>query len=138
MPQQLKPSKLHTPLAHAQIPASHVAVTWHRVAQSPQWRGSVDVSTHFPSQQTLPPPQLVPSGAVGWEQIPVAGSHVPATWQASRGAQGVAAEQRAAAWHVVPLQKPEQQVVTVSGVHVAPFGWQPQTELPRASVTTTR
>src|SRR5579862_7680103 len=33
------------------------------------------------------PPHVVPTGAVGFEHVPVDGLHVPATWQASIGAQ---------------------------------------------------
>jgi hypothetical protein len=35
----------------------------------------------------LPSSQTVPSGASGFEQVPFAGSHVPATWQASLAVQ---------------------------------------------------
>jgi hypothetical protein len=35
--------------------------------------------------------QVVPSGLVGFEQVPLLGLHVPAEWQASSGVQTMAA-----------------------------------------------
>jgi hypothetical protein len=37
--------------------------------------------------QAFPALQVVPFGAVGFEQAPVVGLHVPARWQASLAAQ---------------------------------------------------
>ncbi len=47
---------------------------------APAWQVSVSV-------QAFPSLQAVPSGPAGFEQTPVAGSHVPATWHASDGVQ---------------------------------------------------
>jgi hypothetical protein len=68
----------HWPVAGSQVPA-----TWHAsdAAQAtgfapehaPAWQLSVWV-------QALPSLQPVPFAAVGLEQTPVAGSHVPAVW----------------------------------------------------------
>jgi hypothetical protein len=43
--------------------------------------------------------------------------------------------EQGAAWHVVPLQKPEQQDEDVAREHERPFGRQPQTFLPVLLVT---
>src|SRR5437667_157357 len=68
----------HVPVAVLQVPA-----TWH-------WSLAVQLTGFEPlpipdSQvslwvQALPSLQLVPSAAFGFEQAPVAGSQVPATW----------------------------------------------------------
>ena len=64
------------------VAGSHVPAGWHwsravqvtgLPAQLPLWQVSVCV-------QALPSLHAVPSIAVGLEQLPVAGSHVPATW----------------------------------------------------------
>jgi hypothetical protein len=41
--------------------------------QTPDWQLSPEV-------QALPSLHVVPLGAFGFEQVPVAGLHVPATW----------------------------------------------------------
>src|SRR5437016_6192237 len=68
----------------------HVPATWHwsravqvtglRLTQRPLWQVSVCV-------QALPSLHGVPFVAVGVEQLPVAGLHVPATWHWSRAVQ---------------------------------------------------
>jgi hypothetical protein len=70
-------------LLHAPVVGSHVPATW-------QASLAVQVTALDPVQvplahanevkQGLPPVQAVPSDAVGFEQAPVAGSHVPAAW----------------------------------------------------------
>src|SRR5438132_962729 len=67
-----------TPLAGSQTPA-----TWHwsgaaqttgiAPTQAPAWQESLCV-------QASPSLQAVPFGLAGLEQVPVAGSQVPATW----------------------------------------------------------
>jgi hypothetical protein len=86
-------------------------------------------SQQEPLQQMFPPLQGVRLATAS--HTPVVLLHV---WH---WGQGLAAEQ-GAAWQVVPSQKPEQQVVAVSRVQAPPLGWQPQTVLPAASVTTVR
>jgi hypothetical protein len=39
------------------------------------------------AHRLAPPEQAVPSGAVGFEHVPVVTSHVPAAWHWSLGAQ---------------------------------------------------
>ena len=72
-------------LGFEQVPVagSHVPATWHwslavhvtglEPVQTPVWQVSVWV-------QALPSLHDVPFGAIGFEQLPVAGSHVPETW----------------------------------------------------------
>src|SRR3989442_625567 len=66
------------PVAGSQVPAS-----WHWSAGA-QGRGIVPV--HAPARQVtdsvqaLPSLQAAPSGFAGWEQAPVAGLQVPASW----------------------------------------------------------
>ena len=74
------------PVFGSQAPAkwhasSGVQVIGLPPTQVPRWQVSVCV-------QGLPSLQAVPSGATGFEQRPVAGLRVPATWQASVGGQG--------------------------------------------------
>src|SRR5437660_11305968 len=69
---------------------SHVPATWH-------WSRAVQVTGLLPTQlplwqvsvcvQALPSLHGVPFVAVGVEQVPVAGLHVPATWHWSRAVQ---------------------------------------------------
>ena len=80
------PSLQVVPLAtgvcvHAPVVGSHEAV-WHESMgvqvtalpeQVPFWQVSLCV-------QELPSLQLVPLGALGFEQLPVAGLQVPAAW----------------------------------------------------------
>src|SRR5262249_27848970 len=55
---------------------------------------------HVPPMQA-PPGQAAPSGFAGLEQVPMAGSHVPTSWQASLAAQVTG---------LPPLQTPPEQV----------------------------
>jgi hypothetical protein len=75
-----------------QVPVAglHVPATWHgslavqviglSPAHMPAWQASALV-------QALPSLQGVPLGALGFEQIPVTVSHVPATWHWSLATQ---------------------------------------------------
>jgi len=75
----------HTPVAGSQVPAS-----WHcpsaeqttgfAPTQAPAWQVSLCV-------QALPSVQVVPSGLLGFEQVPFAGSQVPASWHWSSAEQ---------------------------------------------------
>src|SRR3989442_1146213 len=79
-------------LGFEQVPVagSHVPATWH-------WSRAVQVTGLLPTQlplwqvsvwvQASPSLHAVPSALVGVEQVPVAGSHVPATWHWSRAVQ---------------------------------------------------
>jgi hypothetical protein len=67
---------------HIPVAGLHVPTTWHESLavqvtglppQTPAWQLSLVV-------QALPSLQLVPLAAFGFEHIPVAGLHVPATW----------------------------------------------------------
>ncbi len=70
-------------LEQAPVVGSQVPATWHwsdavqatgfEPVQAPFWQVSVCV-------QALPSLQDVPLVAMGFEQAPVVGSHVPATW----------------------------------------------------------
>jgi hypothetical protein len=86
-PVQALPSLQLVPFAAAgfeqvPLPGSHVPATWHwslamhvtglLPVQLPPWHVSVCV-------QALPSLQLVPFGAVGMEQLPLAGLQVPMT-----------------------------------------------------------
>src|SRR2546428_253109 len=72
------------------VAGSHVPATWH-------WSRAVQVTGLLPTQlplwqvsvcvQALPSVHGVPFVAVGVEQLPVAGLHVPATWNWSRAVQ---------------------------------------------------
>jgi hypothetical protein len=85
---QALPSLQVVPMAATgleQLPVAglHVPATWHASSaaqvtglppvQEPDWHVSVCV-------QALPSLQAVPLGALGFEQVPVAGLQVPATW----------------------------------------------------------
>jgi hypothetical protein len=80
----------HTPVA-----GSHVPIAWHASLAAHTTRFS---PTHAPPRQlsarvqAFPSLHAVPSGATGFEQRPVAGSHVPATWQASEAVHTVPAQ----------------------------------------------
>src|SRR5947207_15500138 len=86
---QVVPSTL-VGLEQVPLAGSHTPATWHwsRAAQTtgfvptqaPAWQVSVWV-------QPLPSLQDAPSALVGLEQVPVAGSQVPASWHWSGGAQ---------------------------------------------------
>jgi hypothetical protein len=53
----------HPAFTQVHPPPAHLPLTWQRVPQVPQLRGSVLVSTQTPSQQ-LPPAHAAPSGFV--------------------------------------------------------------------------
>src|SRR5438132_877033 len=86
---QVAPSGLlgleQVPVAVSQVPAS-----WH-------WSRAEQVTGFAPVQtpasqvslcvQALPSLRVVPSGLLGLEQVPVAGSQVPASWHWSRAVQ---------------------------------------------------
>src|SRR5438046_8519389 len=84
------------------VAGSHVPAGWHwsravqvtgLPAQLPLWQVSVCV-------QALPSLHAVPSVAVGMEQLPVAGSHVPAVWHASRAVQVTGLPAQLPLWQV--------------------------------------
>ena len=72
----------------APVAGLHVPATWH-------WSLAMQV-VGVPVMHTPPlhaidpvqafPPQPVPSGAAGFEQVPLLGLHTPATWQSSLAA----------------------------------------------------
>jgi hypothetical protein len=76
----------------APVAGSHVPAAWHasdaahatglEPVHVPPWQESVCV-------HALPSLHAVPFAAGGFEQAPVAGSHVPATWQPSDAAQRI-------------------------------------------------
>ena len=75
----------HTPVAGLHVPAtwhwsSAVQVTGFDPVQVPDWQVSLWV-------QRFPSVQVVPSFAAGFEQTPVPGLHVPATWHWSSAVQ---------------------------------------------------
>jgi hypothetical protein len=95
---------------------------------------------HAPPVQTSAgppsaPPQVVPFGAAGFEQVPVEGLHAPATWQASLAAQVTGFEPaQDPFWHeslcvqalpslqVVPLEAAGFEQEPLVGSHV-PATW---------------
>src|SRR2546425_263170 len=89
----------HGPVAGFQVPAMWhwslaVQMTGLEPVQVPDWHVSVWV-------HALPSLQLVPSVAFGFEQVPVAGLQVPATWHWSLAVQTTGLE---------PVQVPDWQV----------------------------
>ena len=100
---QAVPSGL-TGFEQAPVAGSQVPATWHGSlalhvtgfdpVQVPDWHVSVCV-------QKLPSLQAVPSGFAGFEQAPVAGSHVPAAWHRSLAVQAKGFEPvQFPDWHV--------------------------------------
>jgi hypothetical protein len=82
---------------------SHVPAAWHgseaphttgfAPVHAPAWHASVCVHAFWSSQ-------AVPSGAAGFEQTPVLGSHVPAAWHGSEAPHTTGfAPVHAPAWH---------------------------------------
>jgi hypothetical protein len=62
----------------------------HSLALVHAWPSSLQIALHAPSAHLPSSPstvQLVPSGAFGFEHLPVLESHVPATWHWSAAAQ---------------------------------------------------
>ena len=77
--------------------------------------------------QAFPSVQLVPPGASGFEQIPVPGLHVPATWHGSLALQTVAVPGvQTPVWHVSPV------VHASPSLHVIPSGAATFTQAPVA------
>jgi hypothetical protein len=75
----------HAPVAGLQLPAawqtsSAAQMTGLPPTQAPLWQASLWV-------QALPSLQAVPFTAIGFEQLPEAGSQVPAVWHWSDGVQ---------------------------------------------------
>lgn len=71
----------HSPLVESQVPARWQEslaeqITGVEPLHAPAWHESAFV-------QALPSSHAVPLAAVGFEQLPLAGSQVPATWHAS-------------------------------------------------------
>jgi hypothetical protein len=92
---------LEHPDSGAQVPASwQVSLAVH-VRGLPPWQAP-DTQPSLVVQR-LPSLQGVPFGAVGFEQMPVAGAHVPAWWQASVGAHRIG---------FVPWHAPEEHTST--------------------------
>ena len=77
-------------LEHAPVPGLHVPATWQRVRRGarhlvrPRAR---PVLARVCLVHALPSLHGVPFAATGFEQAPVLGLHVPATWHASAAAQ---------------------------------------------------
>ena len=75
----------------------------------PDWHASVCV-------QALPSLHDVPSAAFGFEQLPVAGSHVPATWHWSLAVHVTGLEPvQTPVWHVSVC------VQALPSLHAVPF-----------------
>ena len=88
----------------APVDELHVPARWHwSLAEQTTWLLPVQTPERQVSDwvQALPSLQAVPSGAAGFEQAPVAGSHVPVTWHWSLGVQVTG---------LAPVQTPERQV----------------------------
>ena len=78
--------------------------------QTPVWHVSVCV-------QALPSLHEVPSGALGFVQVPVAGLHVPATWHCSLAVHVTGlVPVHVPAWHVSVC------VQALPSLHAVPFG----------------
>ena len=103
------------PVAGSQVPATWhwplaVHVTGLEPVQTPVWHVSVCV-------QALPSLQAVPFGALGFEHVPVAGLHVPATWHWSRAVHVTGLEPvQTPVWHVSVC------VQALPSLHAVPFG----------------
>jgi hypothetical protein len=78
---------------------------------TPLWQVSVCV-------HALPSLQIPPSGLAGFEQVPVAGSQVPASWHSSEGGHVVARPPtQAPFWHMSAC------VQAFPSLHVRPSGF---------------
>jgi hypothetical protein len=104
----------HAPVAGLQVPAewqpsAAAHTTGFAPVQTPLWQLSERV-------QALPSLQAVPFDAVGFEQTPVAGLQVPATWQASLAEHttGLAPTQ-------APLWQVSLRVQALPSLQAAPF-----------------
>ena len=70
-------SVVHAPLAGSQLPASwHASGAVQTTGSPPRQAPASHVSRRVQSSPSL---QRLPSGWVGFEQVPVCGSHVPAS-----------------------------------------------------------
>jgi hypothetical protein len=76
--------------------------------QFPPWQASAVV-------QALPSLQVVPSVLFGFEQVPLAGSHVPAIWHWSCAVHVTVVPPQVPAWQVSPV------VQAFPSLHVVPF-----------------
>src|SRR5437867_3407850 len=139
-PPQLSPMVQALPSLHAvpsatggfkQLPVagSHVPARWH-------WSDAAHVTgvpVHAPAWQLspvvhrLPSLQAVPLGATGLEQVPVAGSQVPATWHWSDAGQATGIPAQRPAWQVSPVVQrlPSEHGLPLGSLassgHVGPF-----------------
>src|SRR5256885_783004 len=70
---------------------------------------TTDVPAHTPPRpgsaggSAVPSFQVVPLAAAGFEQLPVAGSQVPARWHGSDAGHVTAVPAQTPAWHVSPV-----------------------------------
>jgi hypothetical protein len=83
------------------VPLQQVCPDEQAWPQAPQLPASVWVLVQAPLQQVPVPLQVVPSGRVGLEHTPVAGSQVPTPWHWSEAVQTTA---------LPPVQAPLLQV----------------------------
>jgi hypothetical protein len=89
-----------------QVPSWHLS-DWVQVLPSSHAVSSgSDVPTqdplrHMSIEQGFCPPHFAPSGATGYEQVPVAGSQLPARWHASGGAQTTACPEQIPEWQAL-------------------------------------
>src|SRR5438094_549299 len=112
------------PVAGSQVPAAwHWSGAVHATAvpvQRPAWQVS-------PVVHALPSLQAVPLAATGLEQVPVAGSQVPATWHWSEAGQATGVPVQRPAWQVSPVVQrlPSEHGLPLGSLassgHVAPF-----------------
>ncbi len=123
---------------HVPVAELHVPATWHASCavhvtelvgvQVPLWQVAASV-------QRLPSLQLAPWLPVGFEHVPVAELHVPATWHASCAVhvtelvgvqvplwQVAASVQRLLSVQDVPVSATFEHV-PVAGLHAAPWHW---------------
>ena len=65
-----------------QATAQHTLLTQLLLAHSPPFAQAAlfDLRTQFPFTQVESPLQVEPSALLGFEQVPLAGSQVPAMW----------------------------------------------------------
>ena len=102
------------------VAGSHVPTTWHwslavqttglEPVHTPAWHVSVCV-------HRLPSLHAVPFGAAGFEQAPVPGSHVPATWHWSLAVHVTGfVPLHVPAWHLSVCVHPSPSL------HAVPFG----------------
>jgi hypothetical protein len=112
--------------AHWPVAGSHAPAKWHASAGEhvATLAGLQTPAEHVsPIVQRFPSSQAWPSGAAGLEQTPVAGSQVPAAWQASEALQTTLAQRS------IPPVLDELLAVEVELVTLAP-PWPPAPPLP--------